>query len=265
MTRGRRFPFSIRPGMSRRDFVKVGLAVAAAPALARCSNGTGPLGSPRLSARPGTPTGTPTLGESFLGLGTANRDGVLYVPQSYSPDTPMPLFVALHGASGAGSAWQSYYTRSEARGMVFLAPDSRSYTWDLVLGGFGPDVAFLDEALAYTFAHCAIDPAHIVLGGFSDGASYALSLGVCNGDLFSHLIAYSPGFFHPGTPIVGTPPVFISHGTEDTVLPVSSSRDVIVPELRDAGYDVTYREFTGPHSVPADISETALDWFLAAP
>jgi predicted esterase len=38
---------------------------------------------------------------------------------------------------------------------------------------------------------------------------------------------------------------------------------LIVPELRNAGYDVTYREFDGGHEVPAEISEEALDWFLA--
>jgi phospholipase/carboxylesterase len=264
MNRGRRLPLLPAPGMSRRAFVKVGLAVAAAPALARCSDGTGPLSTPKLSAQPGAPTETPTLGVSALGLG-GSRDGVLYVPQSYSPDTPMPLFVGLHGAGGQASFWASYYARAETRGMVFMAPDSRDYTWDLVLGGFGPDVAFLDKALSYVFARCRIDPAHVVLGGFSDGASYALSLGVCNGDLFSHLIAYSPGFYAPGRPIVGHPPIFISHGTEDTVLPFTNTRDVLVPQLRGAGYDVTFHEFAGPHGVPADVSETALDWFLAAP
>jgi phospholipase/carboxylesterase len=44
---------------------------------------------------------------------------------------------------------------------------------------------------------------------------------------------------------------------------VTISRDGIVPTLRRAGYDVTYREFEGYHEVPSEISETALDWFLA--
>jgi predicted esterase len=46
------------------------------------------------------------------------------------------------------------------------------------------------------------------------------------------------------------------------VLPVSASRDVIVPSLRGAGYAVTYQEFNGGHTVPAEISEAALDWFV---
>lgn len=248
--------------ITRRHFVRMGLGALAAPLLLGCDSSTGPeSGLSRLSARPGTPSEAHTLGLSQLGLGGA-RDGVLYIPESYSPEVAAPLFVALHGAGGAGDNWASYYARSEARGMILLAPDSRSPSWDLVLGGFGPDVEFLDQALEYTFERCFIDPGRIALGGFSDGASYALSLGLSNGDLFSHLVAYSPGFVSAADPIVGKPPVFISHGVLDPILPVTVSRSIIVPALRDDGYDVTYQEFDGGHEVPASISEAALDWFL---
>jgi phospholipase/carboxylesterase len=251
-------------GCSRREFVLAGASALGASLLTRCSSATAPGADPRLSARPGIPTATPTLGLSPLGLGSL-RDGLLYVPQSYSPDVPLPLFIALHGAGGSASFWNTYQARAEARGMVLLVPESRSSTWDLVIGGLGPDVAFLDRALGYTFERCRIAPERIAFAGFSDGASYALSLGLSNGDLFTHLIAYSPGFVQTTDPIVGRPRVFVSHGTADTVLPVSRSRDVIVPALRHSGYDVTYQEFNGGHGVPATISETALDWFLAPP
>lgn len=256
-----------RPGMSRRNFVRSSLgAVAASAVLPACGSSiTGTRGGdPRLSARPGSPTVEPTMGLSQLGLGVG-RDGVLYVPQSYSPDTPAPLFVALHGAGGEGGNWASYYQRSEDRGMVFLAPDSRSGTWDAIRGDYGRDVAFLDEALRHTFDRCRINPSRVALGGFSDGASYALSLGVSNGDLFTDLVGYSPGLFRPNDPIVGKPPVFISHGKSDTILPVQGSRDQIVPILRGNGYNVTYLEFEGGHEVPAQVSELALDWFLGTP
>ncbi len=55
--------------------------------------------------------------------------------------------------------------------------------------------------------------------GFSDGASYALSIGLTNGDLFTHVVAFSPGFASPVT-YTGKPPVFVSHGTHDEVLPI---------------------------------------------
>ena len=254
--------------VSRRRFLESGLAALAAPLVARCDDyaSTGTPPSPRLSARPGTPTVTPTLGLSELGIGIGtSRDGLLYVPTTYTGQTSLPLFVALHGAGGSGASWASYQARAEARGMVLLAPESRGATWDLALGSLGPDVAFLNAALRHTFDRCRIDPARIALGGFSDGASYALSLGVSNGDLFTHLVGYSPGFFDPSAPIVGRPRIYVSHGKLDGVLPVTTTRDVIVPALRDGGYDVTYKEFYGFHELPAKISDAALDWFLAIP
>jgi predicted esterase len=42
-----------------------------------------------------------------------------------------------------------------------------------------------------------VDRSAICCSGFSDGASYALSLGLSNGDLFSHILAFSPGFMRP--------------------------------------------------------------------
>src|SRR3712207_7974813 len=50
--------------------------------------------------------------------------------------------------------------------------------------------------------------------GFSDGASYALSLGIPNGDLFTHLVAFSPGFAAPDGQR-GHPRVFVGHGVDD--------------------------------------------------
>jgi phospholipase/carboxylesterase len=251
--------------VSRRAFVKAGLAALAAPALAACPgipSKPKESVSPRLSARPGTPTATPTLGLSRLGLGS-DRDGLLYVPQSYSPDTPVPLFVGLHGFGQSSAFWASYPDRAESRGMVFLAPDSRGQTWDAAQGAFGADVDFVNRALSYTFERCRIDPARVALGGFSDGATCALSLGLANGDLFTHVVAYSPGFILKADSFVGWPKIFVSHGTLDPIISVGNSRDQIVPYLQGAGYNVIYQEFEGGHAVPSEISDAALNWFFS--
>jgi phospholipase/carboxylesterase len=147
--------------------------------------------------------------------------------------------------------------------VVLLAPESRGGTWDRVGGVFGADVAFIDAALRHTFERCAIDEAHIALAGFSDGASYALSLGPSNGDLFTHLVAWSPGFSDPEEPIVGSPPVFVSHGTADRVLPVAGTRHALVPMFEMDGYAVDYVEFDGVHELPEDVIDATMDWFLA--
>lgn len=248
--------------LPRRDFLKCGLAAAAVLALPGCQSPTELLapGDPRLAASPGTPTIEPNLELSVLGLG-GDRDGLLYVPTSYSADAPAPLLVLLHGAGGEASEWTFYRFIAEDRGVILLAPDSRSTTWDLIRGGFGADVEFIDRALRHTFERCAVDPARIALGGFSDGATYALSLGLSNGGLFTHLIAYSPGFLLHGQ-LVGQPKILISHGTEDLILPVTASRDEIVPRLRDAGYDVAYKQFEGGHEIPGEIRIQSFNWFL---
>jgi predicted esterase len=76
------------------------------------------------------------------------------------------------------------------------------------------------------------------------------------------LVAYSPGFYVNADIPVGKPRVYVSHGISDHVLPVTTSRNFIVPTLSSEDYDVTYEEFDGGHEVPASISESALDWFL---
>src|SRR6185369_13222332 len=134
-----------------------------------------------------------------------------------------------------------------------LAPDSRGTTWDAIRSGFGEDVEFLNRALAFVFARLAVDPARVALGGFSDGASYAISLGLANGDLFRGVAAFSPGFVISAEPH-GRPRFFVSHGTSDQILPIDQCSRVIVPRLRSMGYDVTFREFDGRHEMPPDIA-----------
>ncbi len=113
----------------------------------------------------------------------------------------------------------------------------REQTWDVIAGGYGPDVAYIDRALEQTFSRYNVDPTRIAIGGFSDGASYALSLGVTNGDLFTHVVAFSPGFMAPAGQH-GSPMLFISHGTQDRVLPIEACSRKIVPRFKRAGlYD----------------------------
>ena len=218
----------------------------------------------RLTARP-LPTQHPAdlpRGLNRLERG-GRRDGLLFVPESYGADKPAPLLVVLHGAGGEGSHMLGHVAaRAEARGFLVLSPDSRGRTWDVILGAYGADVTFLDDAVGHVFARYAVNRDRIGIGGFSDGASYALSLGIINGTLFSDVLAFSPGFAAP-TEAHGLPQIFVSHGVKDEVLPIDRCSRRLVPRLRDAGYDVDYREFPGGHFVPDEMVDAALDRFLA--
>jgi phospholipase/carboxylesterase len=216
----------------------------------------------RLTARPELPTQTGPRGEQPLRLGS-QRDGLLYVPEGYQVDRPAPLVLSLHGAGGnSRHGLDLFRPLADQAGLLVLAPDSRQRTWDVIVGGsYGPDSSFIDQALAQVFTSYAVDPTRLAIGGFSDGASYALSLGLANGDLFSHIIAFSPGFASPPEQ-EGVPRIYISHGTRDTVLPIDVCSRRLVPRLRRAGYDLRYREFEDGHTIPPAILREALDGFL---
>jgi predicted esterase len=214
-------------------------------------------------ARPGLAqpaAARPPLGLHSLGL-ERGRDGLVYVPASYAASRPAPLALMLHGAGGSAQQGAGLLEAlADAAGLIVVAPDSRRQTWDAILGAYGPDVSFIDRALAQTFERYAVDRTRLAVGGFSDGASYALSLGLTNGELFTHVVAFSPGFMAP-TRQQGAPRIFISHGTHDRVLPIDSCSRRIVPRLRSAGYPLVYREFDGGHTIPLEIATEAMAWF----
>jgi len=186
------------------------------------------------------------------------RQGLLAVPDGKVSG----LVVALHGAGGQpAGAVRLFDEVADRVGLVILAPASTGTTWAMLRRGPDPDTPALDTALDRLFQAHPFDPARVAIAGFSDGASYALSLGLANGDLFPKVVAFSPGFeaadLHQGRPAF-----FITHGTRDEVLPISRTSRRLVPALRQNGYDVIYQEFAGGHAVPREFAIEAADWIV---
>jgi len=216
----------------------------------------------RLHSRPAEVRAAAPAGQHQLDIGS-RRDSYFYVPVHYHPAQPAPLVLLLHGAGGhAHHGLDLLRHLADDNGMILVAPASVAHTWDVIAGRtYGPDVSLLDRSLAHVFKHYAVDTAHLAIGGFSDGASYALSVGLGNGDLFTHVIAFSPGFIAQVSP-QGQPRVFVSHGTADDILPIGPCSRRIVPLLQQAGYEVAYEEFDGGHVIPDNVARRATAWFL---
>ncbi len=234
-------------------------AASASPNTERKPGAEAQGGPGRIVARPGRGGGSCEPGEHTLRLGSGRTALMRVTPGGGRRGKALVL--ALHGAGG-GSRDGLYAFRGgwNARGVVMVAPSSWNSTWSF-LRGPDIDLQFIDQALARAFARCRIDPRRVGVGGFSDGATYALTLGLMNGDLFRAVMALSPGGVFAESAI-GKPRVFISHGSRDTILPRSRTSDVIVRELRKFGYRVTYRKFQGGHEAPPEISRDAVRWFL---
>jgi phospholipase/carboxylesterase len=187
-----------------------------------------------------------------------DRDAILFVPRSYRADTATPLLVWLHGAGGS-QLNASVTTLAEEFGIVVLAPQSKEWTWDSILGEWGPDVLFIQAALRHIFERITIDRRRLWIGGFSDGGSYALTLGISAGDLFRRILALSPGVMQPRA-AAGKPLIFLSHGTADRTMPIEDTSRSFARRLTALGYDVTYREYEGGHQLPPLILREAFEW-----
>jgi predicted esterase len=213
-------------------------------------------GPSRLSARPSGDAAThPATGTFELADGA-----LLRVPAAVETEEPCPLLVLFHGAGASAHASLALLgERVNDAKLILLAPQSAGSTWDLMERGFGVDVQRLDRALTSVFATCRIDPPRVAFGGFSDGASYALSLGLDNGGLARHLVAFSPGFAAPVAP-QGRPRIFVTHGIDDALLPIDRCSRPLVRRLHEAGYNVHYEEFDGGHVVPPHAVRRALRW-----
>jgi phospholipase/carboxylesterase len=212
-----------------------------------------PLGKPSDPLSPGLHT-----------LSTAgDRATVVFIPSTLRAAQPAPLVLMLHGATESSAESLSYMQQAaEHASAILVAPSSAGVTWDAIRGVFGDDLSDIDAQLARVFAHCIVDPRHLAIAGFSDGASYAISLGLINGDLFTHIIAYSAGFVIPGVPH-GHPRLFMAHGTRDRILPIDQCGRRIATELKTAGYDVEFNTFDGPHMVRPEMVERSMQWLAS--
>jgi poly(3-hydroxybutyrate) depolymerase len=173
---------------------------------------------------------------------------------------------------------QHFEDQADARGIVLLAPDSEGATWDAV--SEAEELPDRDSPLANKLSHrfsrsrdadrveaaigalgkiIPVDRAHTVLAGFSDGATFALAMGMSRDHPFSAVIAWSPGIaIQTENPARGRR-VFVSHGRQDALLKFGVTCGDIVPLVRSEGGDVTFLPFDGGHDAPKTVKDAFLD------
>ena len=201
-----------------------------------------PNATARLQLPPAGNGGLCTPGQHELRIEPGRRALLQVTPPGKSQ--ARALLLALHGAGSGGAPGGLWAFRGawDLPGLVIVAPAAAGSSWTTG----AQELRFVDRALQRAFRRCRVDRRRVGVGGFSSGASLALSLGLTNGNLFHAVIALSPGGSLPSER-VGKPRIFLAHGSADSVIPIEYGGDQVARELRGAGYAVTYRRFRGGH------------------
>lgn len=204
-------------------------------------------------------------------------EAVGYIPASAGPHPP--LLVLLHGAGRQRlEVIEHFEAEADARGIVLLAPVSRGATWDTVAIAEVPpspdsplgnsqahrfsgsaDAKRVEAAIANLAKIIPVDRAHTVLAGFSDGATFALAMGMSRDHPFAAVIAWSPGIAIETVDPARGRRVFVSHGREDPLLNFETTCGEIVPLLQNEGANVTFLSFDGGHDAPPAVKDAFLD------
>jgi phospholipase/carboxylesterase len=267
----------------------VGAFIVQTPAIALAQAPTEPM---RLNVRPQEmATGTRNAQAGLQSLDSLNdvdsvSDALVYVPKRSVGTQRVPLVVLLHGAGMNSSDMidvddRIFQTLADSLGFILLA--LRSYQegiWPYVRliqvpDSFkGPDSTSRTEdvhrvgaAIRQVLRHYAIDPSRIALAGVSNGGGYTFALGYVNGDVFSRIIAWSPGAgmlenldqYFRSYPRHGKSPLFVAQGNNDEEVPVTRTR-AVVELLRKLGDSVTYVEDTGMHYLTPERAIAAFNW-----
>ncbi len=172
----------------------------------------------------------------------------------------LPAVVLLHGWTGDETAMRIFQA-AVPPGAMAVSPRGpvaagEGYGWvDRQAGDLthADGVAALREFVRGLPEVYPVDPARLVLVGFSQGGAMGLSLAITDPERVA-AVAVLAGYLPDWTRAQITPaslagrPVFIGHGNQDTTVPLARAA-VMREALEAAGADVTYHEYPTGHKV----------------
>jgi predicted esterase len=239
----------------------------------------------KLRIEPKSPEPVDELPTGMVWIERGAQRAALFTPDEIEPGRRYPLLAVLHGAGRREELlMKAYRDEAERRQALFLVPRSYHVTWDLIVAATQgaaataadgspsarPDLDFLEYAYDLIFRRYPVDAARLGLVGYSDGASYALSVGLSNPQLFRAVMGWAAGFVAVETdaagPGVPRPAVLVEYGTHDELFPFEQVAVPMREQLESYGCQVNFRiDQGGRHWPSSEFQEEALDWFFSEP
>jgi phospholipase/carboxylesterase len=204
----------------------------------------------------------------FVNIEQGRARAVLLTPSEIDPARRYPLFTVFHGAGRQDEMLvKACRDQPDLRQAFFLVPRSVDPTWDLIVGGERNDLDFLEYAYDLIYRRYPIDVSRQVAIGYSDGASYALSVCLSNPRIFESALCWAAGFvaidrtsWKPDDP---KPRFYLEYGTHDELFPFEQIAVPMRDNLRSAGYEVEFSvDQGGRHWPSGSFQGEALDWYF---
>jgi phospholipase/carboxylesterase len=199
----------------------------------------------------------------------------LHQPAGEPPASGYPAIVAIHGrGSHAGDLIElAPYFGADWLTITPQAPQALGfgYHWYEVLRvgdpepqGFARSIDLLQQFIAGLPSAYPIDPQRIFLMGFSQGAVMSFALGLTEPQRYAGIVAMS-GYIAPqtqqeaNTARLANLPILITHGTHDTVIPISFGR-AAQAWLDETPAHVEYHEYPMGHQVSEASLSDVVRW-----
>ncbi len=204
---------------------------------------------------------------------------ILVEPDDFDENQEYPAVVLLHGFGASMRDLVGLAPSIDQSGYLYLFPNApirmhiglgvTGYAWTPPGQSGGEGAAIRAEELLAAFFEEAMERHGIaeggmVMGGFSQGGMMTYRFGLRRPDMFAGLVILSgrvpsPEILADNLPEHRDQPIFVAHGTQDSMIGVGDareSRDFLISE----GYSPQYREYHMAHEINQDVMSDLAPW-----
>lgn len=192
-----------------------------------------------------TPPGTHTASVIWLhGLGADGHDFESIIPELKLPDDHGIKFIFPHAPKRTITVNQGAYMRAW---YDIASLDKRGLDGDKT--GVQDSIAQVNALIRQEIQN-GISRQRILLVGFSQGGAIALQIALQSPKSYGGVIALSTYlmFMDELKPATQTTPIFMAHGTQDTIVPFALA-ELSHTLLKQKGYDITWHTYPIEHSI----------------
>jgi phospholipase/carboxylesterase len=188
--------------------------------------------------------------------------------------TKKTLMIILHGRGDSPAGWLTWQSElgiPSLNVLLLQAPDDYygGYSWYGMSPNQLPGIVRSRELLKNIFSEIenkGFKPAQCILFGFSQGCLMTLEFGARYPQLLKGYIGVSGYCYNPEALLIEAVPQIIhqgkwliTHGTEDDVLPIETTR-AQVKLLQERGFKIDYREYKKTHTIAEDETNDIRNW-----